>query len=71
MSEDQDEDYNVTHKAFLQALISKSTITFEEAQSILAAILTAHSESAISSEDIADDTSARGIQATGYHAGNI
>ncbi|KAJ9649593.1 hypothetical protein H2199_000371 [Coniosporium tulheliwenetii] len=34
--------YNNSHRAFLQAFLARSVLTFEEAQPILAAILTAH-----------------------------
>ena len=44
MSDGQDSGYNDAHRAFLQAIMAKSTITFEEAQSILAAILTVQSK---------------------------
>ncbi len=45
MSDDEDVQYNHTNRAFLQALLSRSTLTFEEAQPILAAIFTAHGPS--------------------------
>ena len=35
-------DYNNSNRAFLQAFIARSTLTFEEAKPLLAAILTAH-----------------------------
>ncbi|KAL9066491.1 MAG: hypothetical protein Q9157_007125, partial [Trypethelium eluteriae] len=35
-------DYNNTHRAFLQAFLSHSTLTLSTARPILAAILTAH-----------------------------
>ena len=38
----QSESYDNTHRAFLQALIARPTITFAEAQPLLAAIQTAH-----------------------------
>ena len=37
-----DPQYNNANRAFLQAFIARSTLTFEEAKPILAAILTAH-----------------------------
>ena len=39
MADYMNPDYNNTHKAFLQALIARSTFTFEESQPVLAAIL--------------------------------
>ncbi len=42
MSEDNDPQYNNSNRAFLQAFIARSTLTYEEAKPILAAILTAH-----------------------------
>lgn len=46
MSDDHDHadnDYDNSHKAFLQAFLARSVMTLEEAKSILAKILTAHS----------------------------
>jgi hypothetical protein len=45
-------DYNSSHRAFLQALFARSTITFEESKPILAAIGTAHYERPILANDI-------------------
>ncbi|KAK4494036.1 hypothetical protein PRZ48_015223 [Zasmidium cellare] len=44
MSDDEDTpaSYNNTHRAFLQALLTRQTITFEDAKPLLATILTAH-----------------------------
>lgn len=42
MSENGDIQYNNTNRAFLQAFIARSTLTFDEAKPILAAIFTAH-----------------------------
>ena len=38
------QQYNVTHRALLQAIMARSTITFAEARPVLAAILSAHGE---------------------------
>lgn len=38
----EDEDYNNTHRAFLQVFLAKGTLTFEEAKPILANIQTAN-----------------------------
>ena len=38
MADHEDPDYNNTHRAFLQAFIARSILTFEEAKLILAAI---------------------------------
>ena len=42
MSDEEGSPYNNTNRAFLQALLARSTITYEEAKPILAAIFTAH-----------------------------
>lgn len=42
MSENGDTGYNNSNRAFLQAFIARSTVTFDEAKPILAAILTSH-----------------------------
>ena len=44
MADDADGQYNDSNRAFLQAFIARSTLTFEEAKPLLAAILTAHGE---------------------------
>ena len=44
MSNERDDEYDDSNRAFLQALIARSTLTLEEAQRILAAILTSFSE---------------------------
>lgn len=45
MADDADGQYNDSNRAFLQAFIARSTLTFEEAKPLLAAIFTAHGES--------------------------
>ncbi|KAI9859061.1 MAG: hypothetical protein M1830_006320, partial [Pleopsidium flavum] len=40
--EEDQTQYNNTNRAFLQAFLARSTLTFEEAKPILAAIFTAH-----------------------------
>ena len=55
MSRDTEGDvgYNNSNRAFLQAFIARSALTFEEAQPMLAAILTVHGkESRVPCEDI-------------------
>ncbi len=44
MPDDEEEEaqYNDTNRAFLQAFLARSTLTFEQAKPILAAIFTAH-----------------------------
>lgn len=42
MSENGDTQYNNSNRAFLQAFLARSTLTYDEAKPILAAILTAH-----------------------------
>lgn len=37
-----DDDYNDTNRAFMQAFIGRSTLTFAEAKPILAAIFSVH-----------------------------
>lgn len=44
MADDADSQYNNSNRAFLQAFIARSTLTFEEAKPLLAAIFTAHGE---------------------------
>ena len=44
MADDEDEVYNNTNRAFLQAFLARSTLTYDEAKPILAAIFTAHGE---------------------------
>jgi non-structural maintenance of chromosomes element 1 len=36
------EDYNNANRAFLQAIIARGTLSFDDGQQILAAILSAH-----------------------------
>lgn len=45
MADDAESQYNNSNRAFLQAFIARSTLTFEEAKPLLAAIFTAHGES--------------------------
>ena len=45
MADDADGQYNYSNRAFIQAFIAHSTLTFEQAKPILAAIFTAHGES--------------------------
>ncbi|KAL4947766.1 Nse1 non-SMC component of SMC5-6 complex-domain-containing protein [Aspergillus filifer] len=47
-------DYTDANRAFLQALMARSTITFEEARPILAAILSVHGNESVSEEDITE-----------------
>ncbi|KAL9101610.1 MAG: hypothetical protein Q9163_003149 [Psora crenata] len=54
MAEHDDAEYNNTHRAFLQAFIARSTLTFEEAQPVLAAILGAHERRDCPVEDITE-----------------
>ena len=42
MSGDDDEQYNDSNRAFLQAFIARSVLTYEQAKPILAAIFTAY-----------------------------
>lgn len=44
MAEDDDTQYNDSNRAFLQAFLARSVLTFDEAKPILAAIITAHGE---------------------------
>lgn len=39
---DADDQYGNSNRAFLQAFIARSTLTFEDAKPIIAAISTAH-----------------------------
>lgn len=38
----EDDGYNDSNRAFLQAFMARSTMTFEEAKPVLAAIFSAH-----------------------------
>jgi hypothetical protein len=38
MSQDQDDVYNNSHRAFLQSFLSRATLTLEQARPIIAAI---------------------------------
>ena len=42
MADDSNPQYNNVNRAFLQAFISRGTLTFEEAKPIIAAISTVH-----------------------------
>ncbi|KAL8741685.1 MAG: hypothetical protein Q9190_005735 [Brigantiaea leucoxantha] len=53
MSED-DEQWNDSHRAFLQAFMARSTLTFEQAKPLLAAIQTAHERKETLVEDITE-----------------
>ena len=44
MATDGDTTYDNTHRAFLQCFMSRSSLTFPEAQPILAALLTMHED---------------------------
>ena len=46
MAGDADSQYNNSNRAFIQAFIARSTLTFDEAKPLLAAIFTAHGNSA-------------------------
>lgn len=43
----EDFGYNDSNRAFLQAFMARSTLTFDEAKPVLAAIFTAHGSSNI------------------------
>ena len=45
MADDADSQYNNSNRAFLQAFIARTTLTFEEAKPLFAAIFTAHGKS--------------------------
>ncbi|RAL06691.1 non-structural maintenance of chromosomes element 1 family protein [Aspergillus homomorphus CBS 101889] len=47
--------YNDTNRAFLQAFMGRSTMTFEEARPVLAAIFSAHEKQAVSAEEVTED----------------
>ncbi|RAH78592.1 DNA repair protein Nse1 [Aspergillus japonicus CBS 114.51] len=48
-------NYNDTNRAFLQAFMGRSTMTFEEAKPVLAAIFSAHEKQPVSPEEITED----------------
>ncbi|MCJ1459008.1 hypothetical protein MMC28_009385 [Mycoblastus sanguinarius] len=52
MAEYDDTQYNNSNRAFLQAFIARSILTFEEAKPILAAIFTAHEKRETLTEDV-------------------
>ncbi|KAJ9310570.1 hypothetical protein DTO271D3_9170 [Paecilomyces variotii] len=53
MSNDVDEDgYNDSNRAFLQAFLARSTMTFEEAKPVLAAIFSTHERRPVLPEDV-------------------
>ncbi|MCJ1289359.1 hypothetical protein MMC34_000891 [Xylographa carneopallida] len=54
MADDEDEAYNNTNRAFLQALLARSTLTYDEAKPILAAIFTAHEKRETLPEDVTE-----------------
>ncbi|MCJ1259691.1 hypothetical protein MMC24_007530 [Lignoscripta atroalba] len=54
MSDDGETPYNNTNRAFLQAFLARSTLTFEEAKPILAAIFTAHEKRETLPEDVTE-----------------
>lgn len=47
--EEDEAQYNDTNRAFLQAFLARSTLTFEQAKPILAAIFTAHGKIRVNS----------------------
>ncbi|KAJ5469376.1 hypothetical protein N7539_008994 [Penicillium diatomitis] len=48
--------YDDRHRAFLQAFMARSTMTFEESQPVLAAIISAHESRDIAPEDVTQST---------------
>ncbi|KAI9836100.1 MAG: hypothetical protein M1819_001716 [Sarea resinae] len=54
MSEDGYSQYSDANRAFLQAFLARSTLTFKEAKPILAAIFTAHEDRATLTEDVTE-----------------
>lgn len=52
MADDTDSQYNNSNRAFLQAFIARSTLTFDEAKPLLAAIFTAHEKRETLAEDV-------------------
>ncbi|KAL4919695.1 Nse1 non-SMC component of SMC5-6 complex-domain-containing protein [Aspergillus aurantiobrunneus] len=51
----QRHDYDDSNRAFLQALMARSTLTFEESKPLLAAILSVRGDEPVSPEDITED----------------
>ncbi|RHZ65246.1 hypothetical protein CDV55_105561 [Aspergillus turcosus] len=47
--------YNDSNRAFLQAFMARSTMTFEEARPVLAAIFSAHEGQPVSPDDVSQD----------------
>ncbi|MCJ1405488.1 hypothetical protein MMC11_008716 [Xylographa trunciseda] len=54
MADDEEEVYNNTNRAFLQAFLARSTLTYDEAKPILAAICTAHEKRETLPEDVTE-----------------
>lgn len=52
MADNADSQYNNSNRAFLQAFIARSTLTFDEAKPLLAAIFTAHEKRETFPEDV-------------------
>ncbi|KAF9885547.1 hypothetical protein FE257_012753 [Aspergillus nanangensis] len=56
MANDLDDDgYNDSNRAFLQAFMARSTMTFEEARPVLAAIFSVSEGNEVSPEDVSED----------------
>ncbi|KAJ5152772.1 uncharacterized protein N7482_009250 [Penicillium canariense] len=49
------DEYNDLNRAFLQAFMARSAMTFEEAQPVLAALFSAHESRSVDSEDITQE----------------
>ncbi|GIJ86859.1 hypothetical protein Asppvi_005757 [Aspergillus pseudoviridinutans] len=47
--------YNDSNRAFLQAFLARSTMTFEEARPVLAAIFSAHEDQPVSPDDVSQE----------------
>ncbi|MCJ1281204.1 hypothetical protein MMC26_000522 [Xylographa opegraphella] len=54
MADDEDEVYNNTNRAFLQAFLARSVLTYDEAKPILAAIFSAHEKRETLPEDVTE-----------------
>ena len=52
------DSYDDRHRAFLQAFMARSTMTFEDAQPVLAAIISAHGRNPMLQSSTVDDMSA-------------
>lgn len=71
MEESQNLEYGDRNRAFLQAFLARGTLTFEEAQHILAAILSVDNEDVVRPEQVTDDDFQRYLDAASQAASSF